>query len=149
MRDQAHADHFFRELRGFVGIFGQLYAAALPPPARVNLRFDHHPPAHLLGGLAGIVGMVDDNAAWNGHAVSAQNIFCLILVDLHRARRFITAAAMLLAPPTAMTHPPAGTWVAPVAWPFSATVPIAGRSEITITDRAAIGFVIDHSRSSA
>ena len=90
MRDQSHADHFFRELRGLVGVFRQLHAAAFSAAAGVNLRFHHHPPAQLLGRLTGIVGVVDDDSAWNWNSVSAQNVFCLILVDLHRARRFIT-----------------------------------------------------------
>ena len=38
------------------------------------------------------------------------------------------------------------TWVTPVEWPFSATTPLHDRFDsITITDPAAIAFVIDHS----
>jgi hypothetical protein len=41
---------------------------------------------------------------------------------------------------------PGSTWVEPVVWPFSATTPLRGRSDsITVTDPAAIAFVIDHS----
>lgn len=40
---------------------------------------------------------------------------------------------------------PGSSWVEPVAWPFSAAIPLHGRSDsIAITDAAAIGFVIDH-----
>ena len=46
--------------------------------------------------LSRIVGVIDDEAAWRRDAISAQNLFCLVLVDFHRARRFITAAVLLL-----------------------------------------------------
>jgi hypothetical protein len=40
---------------------------------------------------------------------------------------------------------PGNTWVEPVDWPFTATIPLQGRSEsISTTDPAAIAFVIDH-----
>jgi hypothetical protein len=125
-------------------------------------------------------------------------------VDFHRARRFITAAVLLLAPAAAsaqvrdgnlieygmggfadggigspMLFPqrgpyprllhrireeipstyssfrahqltfrlyPGSTWREPVAWPFSAATPLACSSgSITLTDPAAVAFVLDHS----
>jgi hypothetical protein len=40
---------------------------------------------------------------------------------------------------------PGSTWVEPVDWPFTATIPLQGRSKsISTTDPAAIAFVIDH-----
>src|SRR5262249_129940 len=86
VRDQLHADHFFCELGGFVRIFGELDAAALASPARVDLRLDHHPPAQLLGRLPRVVGGVDADAARNRPSVPAKNVFGLVLVDFHRAR---------------------------------------------------------------
>lgn len=41
---------------------------------------------------------------------------------------------------------PAGAWVQPVPWPFSATIPLHNtKGSIHVTDPAAIAFVIDHS----
>ena len=41
---------------------------------------------------------------------------------------------------------PGDSWREPVAWPFSAATPLAGASgSITITDPAAVAFVLDHS----
>ena len=91
-------NHLSRQLGCFVGVFGELHAAALPPPARVNLRLDHHTPAQLPGRLARVVGLIDDDSARRRHAVAPQNFLCLVFVDFHRARRFITATAGTPAP---------------------------------------------------
>jgi hypothetical protein len=101
MRDEPHADHLFRQIGGFVGIFRQLDAAAFSAAAGVNLRFHNNSSPKLFRGPSGVLGVIDHDATWRRHTVSAQNLFGLVFVDLHRARRFITAALMLLAPVTA------------------------------------------------
>jgi len=58
----------------------------------------------LFRSLTGVVGMIDHHAAWRRNTVPAQNVFALVLVDFHRARRFITAAALVLAPATAVAQ---------------------------------------------
>jgi len=81
VRHERHADHFLRDLGGFVGGFRQFDAAALAATARVDLRLHDHASAELLGGDARFVRGLDDLAARRRHSVAAQDFLRLILVN--------------------------------------------------------------------
>jgi hypothetical protein len=90
VRDEGHPEDLLRQLAGFVRVVRELDAAALAAAAGVDLRLDDDAAAELLRGLPCFVGIVDDDSARRRHSVAAKNLFCLILVNLHRAASSIT-----------------------------------------------------------
>ena len=85
VRLERHADHVARDPLGFVGVLGQLHAAALAASAGMNLRLDDdgaaaEPPGNLAG-----LGRVERHLALrNGHAIPREDGLGLIFVDFHR-----------------------------------------------------------------
>ena len=73
-------------LGGLLRLFRRAHhldAAGLAPTAGVDLGFDYRLPAQLLGGLAGFLGRVSQYAPGHRDAVASENLFGLILVQLH------------------------------------------------------------------
>src|SRR5207248_5904394 len=87
--DELHAHHLLEDLARLFRAPRQLHSAALAAAARVNLRFDHDDAllAHQLArGGDGFVLRLDQLAARDRDAVSAQDLLGLVLVDLHGGR---------------------------------------------------------------
>src|SRR5215471_3788926 len=80
---EIHPEDRLGESLRFIGILGQLDAAALAAASGMNLRLDDGAPPETLGDLAGFGGIVGHFAARHGHAVARQDRLGLVFVDLH------------------------------------------------------------------
>jgi hypothetical protein len=84
---ERHADHVARDAGGLVGALGELHAAALPAPARVNLGLDDDRAAsEAAGDLPGLVSGERDLAAGHGHTEPREEGLGLMFVDVHGER---------------------------------------------------------------
>src|SRR5262249_45736996 len=85
VRDELHAEDLLGAQPHFVERFGDLHAAALAAAAGVDLRL-HYPDAaaELLRRVERLVYAHRRKAARRRHAVLAQQLLALILVDFHR-----------------------------------------------------------------
>jgi len=85
--DELHTENLLDVQVGVFAVLRHLHAAALPRPPGVNLRLHHHAAGALGKQLAGHRGRlfrsVGHFAPRNGHAVFGQDLFRLILVNLH------------------------------------------------------------------
>ena len=86
-RDEVAPDQRFRHPRGFFGAGHHLHAAALAPPAGVDLRLDHDAAAEPLRDLAGLDRGECDLPARHGQPVAGEQRLRLVFVDLHRVTR--------------------------------------------------------------
>jgi hypothetical protein len=89
-RLEHHADHLGRPIAGLLGAAHDLDAAALTAATSVDLGLDHHHAAALaageaLGDLVRLLGVERHAGRGDGHAVALQDLFGLILVNLHEA----------------------------------------------------------------
>jgi hypothetical protein len=85
VRAEPHAEHGLGDGLGLFGGAGQLDAAALAPPARVDLGLHDHREAQLLGHLDRFVRRVGDLAPRDRDPEAREQRLRLILVDLHRS----------------------------------------------------------------
>ncbi len=86
VRDELHAEDLAGALAHFVDRARDLDAAALAAAAGVDLRLhDPHRPAELTSPPHRLVDGERRNAARHRHAVAAEELLALVLVDLHVA----------------------------------------------------------------
>ena len=90
-RFELHPEDVLRFLAHLVDGLGELDAAALAAPARVDLRLhDPHPDAlrlHRLGRRDGLVDGLCDAPVLDRDAVVSENLFRLVFVDFHQGCR--------------------------------------------------------------
>ena len=88
VRNQLHAQDVACVLFGFVKRASDLDAPTLASSTCVNLRFNHHTRSaareQTLGNFDGFVQSVGDLTLRNWHAVRAQDVLSLVLVNFHR-----------------------------------------------------------------
>jgi hypothetical protein len=80
---QCHSEDLIGQLDRFVGVVGELDAAALAAAAGVDLGLDDDLAAELLGRSPCRAGLGDDDASRHRNAVLSQHLFALIFVDFH------------------------------------------------------------------
>ena len=80
-----HAEDRFRVSLGLVRSGGELDAAGLAAAARKHLRLDDDLPAELIGGLPRLGGRRGDATLGDRNAEAAEELFALMLVEVHRA----------------------------------------------------------------
>src|SRR4051794_17354687 len=99
MRDQLHAQHFFRDLAGFVDRLGDLNAATFAAASGMDLSFNddaRRSRRHkVLSGAFGFLARGDHLAAWHSHTELRQDCFRLVLVDFHYRSRVLQSASAL------------------------------------------------------
>ncbi len=78
-----HAEDLAGDLARFLGGLGELHAARLAAAAGVHLRLDHHRAAELARDRLGLGGGRRDLAGRNRNAFLSQQLFRLILVNVH------------------------------------------------------------------
>ena len=81
--DQLHASHGLEQLRGLVGVRGELHATALAAPAGVDLGLDDAGAAEALRDHAGLFGVLGHLPIGRGHLVLPKQLFGLIFMDVH------------------------------------------------------------------
>ena len=81
--DQIHAQHMFKQFRGFVGIRREFHAAALAPAACMDLCLHDTLAAVGFGDLPGVLGIGRDPTVRRGHFVLPKQFFGLKLMDVH------------------------------------------------------------------
>ena len=101
MSDELHAEDGFGCGFGIGKRLGDLHAAALATAAGVNLRLDDDGGVaggeERLGGGIGLLKRGGHFAAGDGHVVLAQDLFGLVLVNLHDGVSPVNAARPMLA----------------------------------------------------
>ena len=83
VRHQPHTQHFLRDLGRFQGILGHFDAATLAAAAGMNLRFDDHAAADLLGRCFRLIHRECNFAPRHRDSVLGQDRLGLVFMNFH------------------------------------------------------------------
>ena len=109
MRDELHAEDVLGARVGVLERLHELDAAALAAATGVDLRLDHDRriacAEQRLGGGVGLFERGCHLARRHGNAVLPQDLFCLVLVNLHRRGTAFSHAQSRTEKPARQSHP--------------------------------------------